>query len=156
MIEVVGNLWYYTPRSVIVITTNGTIKRDGTCVMGRGCARQARDRWPLLPKALGDHLKEKGNVPAIFTGYGPVPLVSFPVKHEWHEEADPALIQRSAVALSAMADAEGWDVVVMPRPGCGNGSLTWCSCINEEGEHCSGVKHILAPILDNRFHVITF
>ena len=150
MLEVVGNLWYYQTvegkrPDCLVITTNGTIKRDGTCVMGRGCAREAKDRWPHLALALGQHLRENGNVPHIFRDCGPVPLVSFPVKHDWHDIADPALIRTSGLALSALADAEGWDVVVMPRPGCGNGSLDW-----------KDVRPLLSPILDDRFHMITF
>ena len=41
MREVVGNLWTY-PADIRVITTNGTVKNDGTCVMGRGCAAEAK------------------------------------------------------------------------------------------------------------------
>ena len=39
MKEVFGDLWEFD--GTIAITTNGYLKRDGTCVMGRGCARQA-------------------------------------------------------------------------------------------------------------------
>jgi hypothetical protein len=37
MKEVIGNLWfYYDKGATAVITTNGYVKRDGRCVMGRG------------------------------------------------------------------------------------------------------------------------
>jgi hypothetical protein len=45
--ELFGNLWEFD--GIIVITTNGFVKRDGTCVMGRGCAKQATIKLPGLP-----------------------------------------------------------------------------------------------------------
>lgn len=64
-------------------------------------------------------------------------------KHNWYEKADPALIVKSAKKISAMPALLN-RVVVMPRPGCGNGSLKW-----------TDVRDLLAPILDHRFHVIS-
>ena len=51
MKEVFGDLWEFD--GIIAITTNGFVKRDRTCVMGRGCARQAAVRFPELPRKLG-------------------------------------------------------------------------------------------------------
>lgn len=152
MIEVTGNLWTY-PADVRVITTNGFVKKDGTCVMGRGCALEAAKMYPQIPAILGDKLRFHGgsNVPHILLGNTPHgTLVSFPVKHNWFEKADLDLIKRSALDLVDLINemdfgAEDHPVVVIPRPGCGNGQLKW-----------EDVKPILEPILDDRFHVITF
>jgi hypothetical protein len=160
MIEVVGNLWTYKlpdgrDPDVRVITTNGAIRKDGTCVMGRGCAWEASQRYPGIDKALGDLIKMHGNhVHLLRNGMNEPSLYSFPVKHHWREVADRELIKRSAFELVALT--EMWDTVVMPRPGCGNGKLRWCSCINGEGESCDGIKHVLEAILDDRYHVISF
>lgn len=148
MIEVTGNLWDF-PADVRVITTNGTIRKDGCCVMGRGCAAEAKKLWDGLPLQLGLHIKNHGNVVGCFQCYNPdVLLYSFPVKHNWYEKADIKLIEDSAHAL-VLQLSDGYDddevTVVLPRPGCGNGQLKW-----------EVVKPILEPILDNRFHVITF
>lgn len=143
MIEVTGNLWTY-PADVRVITTNGTVKKDGTCVMGRGCAYEAKQRYPTIPKLLGDHLKRNGNVPTwLYGGEAGNIIFSFPVKHNWYEKADVQLIEKSAKELLLIIAP--WVKVVMPRPGCGNGNLKW-----------ENVKPILEPILDDRFHIITF
>ena len=143
MIEVVGNLWEY-PADVRVITTNGTIKKDGSCVMGRGCAAEAKERYPDLPFILGQAIRADGNV-AFWIPVGGEIIVTFPVKHQWFEKADVVLIAQSANKIAAMK-ALANKVVVMPRPGCGNGRLDWLR----------DVKPILEPILDDRFHVITF
>lgn len=88
MREIAGNLWkYYFPGSVVCITTNGFVKKNGLAVMGRGCALEAARRIPALPSLLGKHIELHGNVP---TWLVPDRLVSFPVKHNWYEEADPA------------------------------------------------------------------
>jgi hypothetical protein len=141
MIEVVGNLWTY-PADVRVITTNGFVKTNGECVMGRGCALEAKNQWPDIAKKLGDEIKESGNHVALLRSNDPV-LFSFPVKHKWFEKADIELIRQSAIDLRKLTKCMG--TVVLPRPGCGNGQLRW-----------EDVKPVLEPILDDRFHVITF
>lgn len=147
MIEVTGNLWMY-PADVRVITTNGTIKKNGECVMGRGCAAEAKQMFPWLPKMLGDDIKARGNRPHHFkpSDYRE-DIWTFPVKHNWMEKADLELIRASAQYLANIFShpEESETIVVLPRPGCGNGQLKW-----------EDVKPILAPILDDRFHVITF
>lgn len=147
MIEVRGNLWTY-PADVRVITTNGTIKKNGECVMGRGCAAEAKAKYPLLPKALGDWLRDRGNIPSLFiVADNMPPIVTFPVKHHWHEKADAVLIQHSAERIVSMINNlhPNARVIVMPRPGCGNGHLKW-----------EDVRKVISPILDDRFHVITW
>ncbi len=164
MIEREVDLWKYRAAAV-VITTNGKVKKNGECVMGRGCAREAALRWPDLASDLGKLISETGNhcyalrcvslavaqpdeideMPAALGAGWTTTLVSFPVKDTWQEAAKLSLIARSAGELLDMADQHGWDKVVMPRPGCGNGQLEWDS-----------VKRALAPLLDDRFIVVTF
>ncbi len=49
-----GNMWTaYEPADLFLITTNSTIRRDGALVMGRGIARQAKERFPDLDVTLG-------------------------------------------------------------------------------------------------------
>ncbi len=128
MIEITGNLWsnFSDPRIVIrCITTNGTLKQNGEAVMGRGCAKEAALLYPDLPSILGKHIRDTGNV---LGGPFRMPdgalLLTFPVKHEWHEKADTDLIVASArdlVQFAALPDT----VFILPRPGCGNGHLSW-------------------------------
>jgi len=147
MKEVSGDLWDTSVTlgaDAVAITTNGYVKKNGEAVMGRGVAREAARRWPVLPRLLGDVLRFIDN--CVFKLYQPPDfpiLVSYPVKHNWWEPADMRLIRSSAKDLRDMADEMKWTVVVLPRPGCGNGRLDW-----------KDVRPVLAPYLDDRFVVV--
>lgn len=159
MIEVVGNLWTYKlggyadAPDARVITTNGAIRNDGRCVMGRGCAQEARDLFKGVDVQLGMRIAKEGNhvfdlgVPALpDPGGWEFHLVSFPVKHHWVEVADLDLIQRSCEELRFLSHLRKWQNVILPRPGCGNGKLSW-----------NDVRPMIATILsDDIFKVISF
>lgn len=138
------DLWE-APCDARCITTNGTVKVNGRAVMGRGCAKQACDRYPYLQKSLGQLLQTLGNhVQILRLGAEEPILVVFPVKHHWDERADLDLIARSARELVVLADDMQWQTVILPRPGCGNGQRKWHE-----------VRPILQPVLDDRFTVVT-
>lgn len=145
MIECTGNIWDALPTEdgslvALVVTTNGTVNRHGAAVMGRGIAKEAKDRFPTLPFDLGFHLECHGNVPAAFAYDNAVyDIWTLPVKYHWYERASIPLIQQSIARLEH--GVRDYDYIYMPRPGCGNGRLSW-----EE------VKPMLAH-LDDRYHV---
>ena len=96
MIEVTGNLWSF-PANVRVITANGSVKKNGECVMGRGCALEASQKHPYIPLILGSLIIQHGNHVHWLYGTDKSEIIfSFPVKHKWNEKADPTLIERSA------------------------------------------------------------
>lgn len=144
MNEITGELWVQR-NAIIVITTNGGVRRDGACVMGRGCARTARDRFAGLDQHLGSLIREHGNRAFRLGTWDGIPLASMPVKHNWSDTADVDLITTSARQLVEMADKFHWERIVVPRPGCGNGGLDW-----------DDVRPHLADVLDDRFDVITW
>ena len=148
--EATADLWEVAlAADLCVITTNGATKKDGACVMGRGCALEAKERYPGIDLKLGRLIEVHGNRVMRIGRYGKagasVVIASFPVKHHWRDEADPELIQRSAEQLVAIANKFGYRQVVLPRPGCGNGRLSW-----------HDVRPILDEVLDERFTVVTF
>jgi hypothetical protein len=140
--EFFGNLWDFA--GITAITTNGFLKRNRTCVMGRGCARQAAARFPELPSKLASRISAQGNHVSYFPEYR---VITFPVKHNWWEAADLNLIGRSARELLKIIEVKKInEAIYLPRPGCGNGRLRW-----EE------VKTILSPILkSDQFHIVTY
>jgi len=137
--EISGDLWNYLGKAIVAITTSGLVTREGKAVCGQGCARQAMDRFPWLAHHLGTLIAAHGN--HVFDlGSG---LVSFPVEETPYENPDPRLIERSARELKTLADLEGWQLIVVPRPGCGSGGLAW-----------RDVQPLLAKHFDDRFHII--
>jgi len=159
--------------SALVITTNGFVKTSGAAVMGRGCAKAAADFNPRLPLALGNAIKSAGNiVQQIGVLSDLYRIVAFPVKPVsalclpdksnvvkhmqsrmtpgkmvpgWACIADIKLIEYSANRLRDLAYEKDWIDIVLPRPGCGYGELSW-----------SNVFPVLNSILDDSFYSITY
>ena len=140
MLEVTGNLWDYE-ADWRCITTNGYVGRDGL-VMGRGCALEAANRYPGLKAYAGARVAANGNVVQSVARHR---LILFPVKDVWDRPARLGLIVKSAIRLAELTEERDLGTVVLPRPGCGNGQLSW-----------DDVKPVIAPILPDSVHVITF
>ena len=117
-----ADIWRYHQRDYICIPTNGFVKGNGRCVMGRGLAKQCVQRIQNIDLFLGEMIKRHGNVPIIFKSFK---IISFPVKHHWKDRADLVLIRQSAVKLVTIADKHDLKRVVLPRVGCGNGKRKW-------------------------------
>lgn len=141
MHEIKGDLWQeHASGSVVAITTNGMVNRVGRAVMPRGCARQASERYTDLLQTLGSLLRHHGN--HVFDlGHQ---IVSFPVEEDPYQNPDLRLIEQSCRELLELTDYKGWQRVVVPRPGCGGGGISW-----------SDVKPIVENYFDDRFYVIS-
>ena len=147
MKEVYGNAWELAKDyDVLCITTNGMVKKNGECVMGRGIAAQFKNMYPFAPRILGNKIKKSGNILQPIMWNDEITYMAFPVKHHWAEEADLELIFRSAVSLKHKANSMPEKKFLLPRPGCGNGRLKW-----------RGVKETLESVLlPDNVHVVHF
>lgn len=159
MLEIVGDLWAaHADGKWVAITTNGDVNRYGHAVMGRGCALEAKQRYPELPQRLGrallDHRSPNEDGNDVYP-FDDLRLLSFPTKYHPYHRSDILLIQRSAQQLMRLLRLREQDTthngivfpaircVVLPRPGCKNGGLQW-----------EVVSQVIRPILDDRVHVI--
>lgn len=134
----------------LCITTNGTIKKNGACVMGRGIALTFRDMFADFDQIVGNKIIANGNIVNVvgkFTHKDNTSTIifTFPVKHNWYDIADIELIKKSCVELMQWIDHYDLKKVALPRPGCGNGKLSW-----------ENVKPVIEEILDERVYVATF
>lgn len=98
-------------------------------------------RFPGLPEYAAQRVALNGNVVQSIVAHK---LILFPVKHHWQQPADLQLIRRSAETLAELCEEHDLGTVVLPRPGCGNGRLTWDT-----------VKSWIEPVLPDNVHVIT-
>lgn len=142
MKEIKGDLWGLPGFNKIFITTNGYVNSRGQAVMGRGCALEAKRLMPGVDKVLGKSIVLRGNHVILFAIHEGKEILSFPVKHNWWEEADIELIKRSCAELMECIDP--WHKVLLPRPGCGNGHLSW-----------EDVKPVIAPLLSDQVYVVS-
>lgn len=143
MTAIKGDIWDFHRRGKwVCITTNGYVKGNGECVMGRGTAQQAARKFKNLPYELGNMIKLHGNHVHVFPKYR---VITFPVKHNWFDDADLELIKASADELMEALEHLGNGPVYLPKPGCGNGNLKW-----------TAVWMVIDPILDDRVVIVDY
>jgi hypothetical protein len=121
-----GNIWdFHNDGKWIIITTNGIIKNNGEAVMGTGIALETAEKFPKIPKKLGDKIKQKGNLPFLFLDEH---IITLPVKNDWKEKADLKLLEHSVAILSEaqkILEIRGYtENIYMVWPGCGAGGRT--------------------------------
>ena len=124
-----GDMWTaYDDADLFLITTNSTLKKNGVLVMGRGIARQARDRFPGLDAALGRVIARRcgnrGEYGLLVSPRWPVAkLGAFQVKTDYARPAALSLIRQSAIALLSWCEEHPGAAVHLNCPGIGNGGL---------------------------------
>ena len=130
---VYGNMWdIWDSTDCFLITTNSTTKNDGSLVMGRGIARQARDRFPGIDTALGlhiilcaGHLGRYGIVTSPHWASGNnYKLAAFQVKTHYSNKTDLNLITYSCLRLNRLAKIHPLLRFDLNFPGIGNGKLS--------------------------------
>lgn len=117
------------------IPINCQINSKGVLIMGKGLAREAKERYPKLPKEFanlifGQQRQHQPIFPILrWLDDENVNLMGFPTKRHWKEPADLALIEEGLIFLKGlmpylMSNGEK-EKVVAPRLGCGLGGLNW-------------------------------
>lgn len=140
MIEEQCNIWdKYEQGEWICILTNCNTNSRGEAVMGRGIAKEAKDRFPDLPRIIGRYLRNGG-----FEVHIPMDrIIVFPTKIDWRQMSSIKLIITSCHQLMDIMDSLNIQRVYLPRPGCGNGGLLW-----------QDVRTAIEPLLDDRVIVV--
>lgn len=140
--EITGDLWtFHTQGEWIAITTNGVIKDNGEAVMGAGLAKAAAQRYPDLPRVLGQALRHSGNHPYAFLS---TRIITFPTKRHWQHPADLELIIASMKSVAHLIEQHNMSRVYLPRVGCGLGQLSW-----------RDVRTAIAPYVTSRCVFVT-
>ena len=135
-----GNMWdVFGKTDYFLITTNPIRKKDGGVVMGRGIAKEAKDRFPRLPYDFGHCLRfmEYPNyTPDLMRYTGIIDIYDgqrigyFMVKDHWAADAKLAIIEASVNSLlERMRLRDGSGRFISHRydlnfPGIGNGKLS--------------------------------
>lgn len=130
-----GNMWdVFGKTTLFLITTNPIVKADGSIVMGRGIAKQMKDKYPAFPYRFANRYRmavdEQKFVDVLApTSIGLVGVYGgqmcgwFMVKAHWQLPADLSVIDRSVHELSKLAKASKDYRIDLNFPGIGNGKL---------------------------------
>lgn len=125
-----GDMWSaYDEADLVLVTTNCTIRRDGQLVMGRGAAKQAKERFPQVPVAYGKAISELdhpsyGIMTPQDVGLDNCKVGIFQVKMHFRNQADLSLIRLSCLGLrERVRTKQITGTIHMNYPGIGNGGL---------------------------------
>lgn len=150
MIEVTGDFWSHLDNNrdvydAICCTTNTVVKGNGELVMGAGIAKDFANEYKWLPANWGKRVQGHKQPIVIVTLMKVRPhLVAVPTKIDWKQPSTLELVDDSINSLAILTDQLGWQKVLLPRPGCSNGGLSWKL----------EVKPLLEKYLDSRFIII--
>ena len=120
-----GNMWsVYKEADYFVFTGNSFIKNNGALVMGRGMAKQVRNKIPGIDIRIGSrilkkclHLRTYG-----FVHSGRIGV--FQVKQHYYETASLAIVEYSTTCLISFAIKHKNKHIHINYPGVGCGGLT--------------------------------
>jgi len=122
-----GDMWSVWEESdLFLVTTNGSLKRDGALVMGRGIAREALDRFPGLDLVLGKAIGRSGREYGLLVSprWPAAKLGAFQVKLRYWDDATPELIRLSTEMLLEWLEEHPDARVDLNFPGIGYGRLS--------------------------------
>ena len=117
-----GNMWtIFDTTDHFIFTGNAFIRKDGALVMGRGIAREVRDRHPGQDLYFGGRITHLQPYHLILGDHFGV----FQVKHHFSDTADLGLIGHSVIVLAKAAKDAPTERFDMNFPGIGNGHLAY-------------------------------
>lgn len=135
---VVGDLWeapkvFHSENesNLILVTANSTLNKQGELVMGRGAAKEARDKFPGFAKLMGEIIAwngYEGGLYGISIAFGRwrhqgATLGTFQVKRHYKDRASLRIIQESARRLHE--NTRSFKHIFLNFPGIGNGRLAY-------------------------------
>lgn len=132
MIEKKGDIWrqFRQENQMVLVTTNNVIGANGL-VMGKGIAKEAKDRLPTLPYHVAayfnfnPHLWNNGDY-YLYLDYT-LQIGCVQTKRHWKNPSPIDLIERSIEELNKEARLITNQHITynLPKPGCGLGGLDW-------------------------------
>jgi hypothetical protein len=120
-----GDMWQRLGQvDLFCITTNSTIKQNGSLVMGRGIASQAKKRLPQLPGLAAKLIRVSESDYGFVVVGGLHPVIGlFQVKRHFSNKADLGLIKLATIRLFQYIVLYNL-TVCLNFPGIGNGRLS--------------------------------
>lgn len=144
MLESHGNIWdFHVQGYWITIPINWSTKQNGNAIMGAGLARQAAEKYPDIPKWLGEIIQ----IDTLHVVHQSLKkILFFPTKKHWKENSTIDLITQGCFDMNFIQQnfiPKSNVPIYLPMLGCGLGHLQW-----------NDVLPILHAKLDDNFCVL--
>lgn len=138
----IGNMWScWDKTDHFIFTGNSFLKRNGALVMGRGMAKEVRDKFPGIDISIGNAIEHHLGTYCLILGSK---VGVFQVKYNFTDEASLELIEYAAKKLAREASKSTHKRFDLNYPGIGNGRLLKAD-----------IEPLLKPLPDN-VHVWSF
>jgi hypothetical protein len=124
-----GDMWtVYYSVDLFLVTTNAFVQGNGDLVMGKGIARQAKERQGNIAAVFGDIVLSRGGHLGAYGLIVPPTwprkrIGAFQVKRSFIHKASLELIELSASMLDTFARQHANAEIALNFPGIGNGRL---------------------------------
>ncbi len=124
MREIIGDIWsiWKKPLNILCITTNSEIW-NAMNIMGAGIAKEAKLRFPDLPRLMAAAIVIKGN--PYYLIELPQQLIALQTKYNWRDPSPLDLVEESIKRLGKLASENKTWIYHTAKPGCGFGGLSF-------------------------------
>ena len=109
----------------ICITTNSILNSKKELVMGAGIAKEAKNRYPSLPKEFGKKILEKGYEGKFYGIIVYAKFLAFQTKIHYKDNSPLDLVKKSCEYLKIAADLNKNLIFGLPFPAVTNGGRTY-------------------------------
>lgn len=122
----------YIKGNLLDASTQALVNTVNTVgVMGKGIARQFKERFPLNFKIYLEECKKGNLMPGKLltvndaTLEGERTIINFPTKTEWYKKSQYSYIEHGLEELARVIVEKDIKSIAIPPLGCGNGGLKW-------------------------------
>jgi hypothetical protein len=127
--------------SWLIIPINQIVKKDGTLVMGKGVAKDAKDTFPTLPKEWGYQMTDLGiTYPTLRRSWGN--FLGIPTKKHWLDASPPALVEAGLIHLKNQSLLFPEMSFYTPLLGAGLGKIPMETALGLHEKHLSGLANV--------------
>lgn len=108
-------------NNIYMFTANSVVNGSGKLIMGRGCAKTARDTYLGIDKLFGDVIDNTSKFGVKFVKHDSQWIGAFQTKYNWQDPSPLGLVEYSVFKLAKIASVRPEYTFHLPFPAISNG-----------------------------------